>query len=132
MAGDSRPLIERLIENTTPEPNTGCWLNMNAYKDAKRTYTTIYHNGRRIPTHRASYIAHYGEIPDGLHVLHKCDQPCCVNPAHLEVGTHADNMRDMTNKGRAKPMGLERWQMELIKSLAPEDWEMLKRIKRLK
>lgn len=43
----------------------------------------------------------YGPIPQGKHVLHRCDNPACINPEHLFIGTHRDNMRDKETKGRA-------------------------------
>jgi HNH endonuclease len=53
--------------------------------------------------HRVSWEIHNGPIPIGLHVLHDCDNPPCVRPDHLHLGTHAINMHEMALRGRAAP-----------------------------
>ena len=55
-----------------------------------------------VQTHRLAYELTYGPIPDGLFVMHSCDNPPCCNPAHLAVGTNADNVHDSMRKGRAR------------------------------
>lgn len=58
-------------------------------------------NGHRQAAHRYAWEWEHGEpVPTGLVVMHKCDNPGCVNPDHLQVGTHADNMQDRNGKGR--------------------------------
>jgi transposase len=63
-------------------------------------YGLVVIDQHQILVHRLFYELHNGPIPHGLHVLHRCDNPPCCNPAHLFTGTHTDNMRDMDAKGR--------------------------------
>jgi hypothetical protein len=79
-----------------------CWLwtgNIMSSGYGRFTY-----KGKRWVTHVLSYTMHNGSIANGLYVLHKCDVPACVNPGHLFLGTQADNVLDMHQKGRARGM----------------------------
>lgn len=66
-------------------------------------YGKIFVGGKTVRAHRFAWELERGSIPDGLHVLHKCDHPSCVRLSHLFLGTHAENVRDMISKNRAAP-----------------------------
>ena len=76
----------------------GCWL-WTASTDSTG-YGQFWVDGKVLKAHRVSYKLFSGEIPDGLLVRHTCHNPLCVNPAHLIVGTHQDNMDDKVRAGR--------------------------------
>lgn len=67
-------------------------------------YGVTSHFRQKIKAHRLSYEMRFGPIPPGLVVRHKCDNPCCVNPNHLELGTQKDNVRDAVSRGRLNPV----------------------------
>lgn len=68
----------------------------------QRGYAKVYHSRRVRLLHRVIFEQTYGPIPPGAEVCHSCDTPSCINPEHLFLGTHADNMADMIHKGRAR------------------------------
>lgn len=87
------------IENVERRCGLGpCWL-WNASCSTSGHGNFSYSN-KTIGSHRFSYILYTGPIPEGMQVLHKCDNPACVNPKHLFLGTQLDNVKDMINKGR--------------------------------
>jgi len=70
-------------------------------------YGHTMYQARKLLAHRAAYELAHGPIPPKMEVCHRCDRRLCVAPAHLFLGTHAENLRDMSEKGRAS-----RWQAE--------------------
>lgn len=87
--------IERRVERV---PFSGCWIWVG---QTNGVYGQLYSRGKVVGAHRLSWMAHRGEIPDGLFVCHHCDVPLCVNPDHLFLGTCRDNAADMVRKGRS-------------------------------
>jgi hypothetical protein len=88
---------ERIEHNRTY--NGDCW---ETQLDQKKKYPQLKVAGKRHQMHRVAYSCYVGPIPDGLMVLHKCDNPRCHRPEHLFLGTTQDNMRDMVAKKRHK------------------------------
>lgn len=94
---------ERFWAKVDKRGDDDCW-EWTSYRNRKG-YGGLCRKGRsNFLAHRAAWEIAYGEIPDGLCVLHRCDNPPCVNPSHLWLGTNADNVADRESKGRNKIM----------------------------
>lgn len=91
-------LIDRFDEKYQVVTETGCWIwNGSSNRGG---YGQFHMPSGPWLAHRVSWLLSKGWIPDGSHVLHKCDTPACVNPDHLFLGTDKDNVQDMLSKGR--------------------------------
>jgi hypothetical protein len=102
----TRPLEQRFWEKVDkdgpimPHMTTPCWGWTSAKTKRGYGYFTT-KRGESKRTHRVSFEFTYGVIPQGMQVLHHCDNPNCVNPEHLFLGTNSDNVADKVKKGRA-------------------------------
>lgn len=94
----SADLTEFVVARCSVESESGCW-NWNLARD-KNGYGKAKVKQKDIRAHRLSWIAFRGEIPIGILVCHKCDNPSCVNPDHLFLGSPQANMDDKVKKGR--------------------------------
>lgn len=93
--------IDRLFATRVEEVlPSGCHIWTGDIND--RGYGLIRDGKKSVRAHRVAWERENGPIPDGMVVLHRCDVRCCVNPDHLQVGTQAENMKDMGRKGRAR------------------------------
>ncbi len=90
---------ERFWARANRTPGDGCWLWTGGRNHDG--YGKFWYKGKNWIAHRFSWLLHFGSIPSGMDVLHRCDTPACTNPAHLFLGTRVDNVIDRDRKGRA-------------------------------
>ena len=94
-----RSIPRRLINGINSAPEVGCWEWRRANNGYG--YGTLTVNRKTKLVHRLAYEYSKGPIPTGMHVCHTCDNPSCINPDHLFLGTRNDNMKDCFLKGRS-------------------------------
>lgn len=96
--------LKERIEDKVYYCTSGCWIWTGYVSWHGRPLLTMMLDGKKkiVTAARVSWRAFNGEIPEGLLVCHHCDNPMCVNPHHLFLGTHMDNYQDMVKKGRAR------------------------------
>ncbi len=95
-----KPTSERFWSKVEKKSDNECW----EWRSSKTRggYGCFRVNNKQVHAHRYSWELHFGLVLDGLCVLHHCDNPSCVNPTHLWLGTKYDNIQDMIRKGRNK------------------------------
>ena len=103
---------ERFWSKVNKDASGGCWEwigNMH-----NNGYGLINVEKKHWRAHRLSYCIKHGSVPEGMYLMHQCDNKKCVNPEHLKPGTHQENMADMKEKGRAAKGKRKRLTMEQI------------------
>lgn len=97
------PLIERFFQKVDKSGTNAfpdCWIWTGALTSRKYGSFQYYQDKPAIGAHVSSYLFHKGEVPKGMLIRHRCNNPPCVNPEHLLLGTPSDNMKDMFESDR--------------------------------
>ena len=101
-------VAERFRAKVDERGDDECWLWCGARtKDGYGILSAGRRGDPPLRAHRVAYELHYGPVPEGLHVLHTCDNPPCCNPAHLYAGTNAQNIADKVARGRQSRTALQ-------------------------
>jgi len=104
MAGRKAATVKQRFEEKFIIQDSGCWKWTGALMGIGYGYFRV--GDKLHGAHRVAYELYVGPIGI-MHVLHKCDNPACVNPEHLFLGTNSDNVNDMTTKGRNLDVSIE-------------------------
>ena len=106
----TRPIEERFFEKVVKGDSCWTWLGQKDRNNGYGTFSVLINGkSKNIKAHRFSWTLFNGEIPAGLWVLHKCDNPQCTNPDHLFLGDRKKNMDDAAEKGRICTVGKSRF-----------------------
>lgn len=119
--------MKEKIFSKTRKVRYGCWIWEGSRSPSG--YGVIFNGLKSAPAHRVSYEIFKGEIPEDKFVLHSCDNPPCIKPAHLRIGTHEDNAKDMSYRDR---MNFRPYFRDPERhSHAKLDWEKVNKIRKL-
>lgn len=124
---DPEHLAKRLANGIASATEDGCWEWTRITNGDG--YGQLCVAGRMVYAHRLAYQLGVGEIPEGMHILHSCDNPRCINPAHLSAGTRSENMKECSERGRAKiPKPIKRGEENGASKLRDVDVRSIRRL----